>query len=122
MIVVDSFGWIESFIKGPRVAQYRGYFNTPESIITPTIVVYEVIKKLKREQSPLDVSMAEALMQKTHIVELTSYLAIKSAQVSLEYKLAMADSIVYATALHHQVELVTSDPHFKGMEKVIWIG
>jgi predicted nucleic acid-binding protein len=52
---------------------------------------------------------------------LTTTVALTAADLSLEHRLAMADSLIYATAVLHQVEVVTSDPDFLGLPRVIYL-
>jgi predicted nucleic acid-binding protein len=54
-------------------------------------------------------------------VELDRIIAIDAAQISRELKLAMADSIILATARAHNATLWTQDEHFKGIEGVKYI-
>ena len=56
--------------------------------------------------------MAAAHLRKTQIVQLSDTIAMRAAELSLEYRLAMADAMVYATATLHGVLLVTSDSDF----------
>jgi predicted nucleic acid-binding protein len=42
-------------------------------------------------------------------------LALEAADISLEHGLAMADSLVYATARRHRAKLVTGDADFEGL-------
>lgn len=53
MVLVDSCGWIEFFTDGPRAAEYSKYLNNPSKVITPTIILYEVYKKIKKERTDL---------------------------------------------------------------------
>jgi predicted nucleic acid-binding protein len=48
-------------------------------------------------------------------------LALEAADVSLELGLAMADSIVYATARRHGATLVTADADFAGLPGAVVI-
>ncbi|MHC9061513.1 PIN domain-containing protein [Nitrospira sp. CMX1] len=48
-ILLDSSGWIEFFRDGPRANRYAAYLTSRYRLITPTIVLYEVYKKIKRE-------------------------------------------------------------------------
>lgn len=54
-------------------------------------------------------------MQKTRLVPLSESLALAAADVSLEFRLALADSIVYATARAEGAELVTSNGDLQGL-------
>ena len=120
MILVDSSGWIEFVTAGSLGSEYRSLLLGKESIVTPTIVVYEVYKALSR----LDPRLAEeavGAMRRTRIVPLTEPLALRSARVSRERRLAMADAILYATAEAEGAELATSDAHFKGLPGVRYL-
>lgn len=121
MIVVDSSGWLEFLTDGPLADAYASRLRLPASVITPTIIMYEVYKHSKRlrgEESALD---AVAAMQKTRIVPLNDELSLIAADLSLEYKLPMADSIILATARLYEADVVTSDADFEGVPGVTFI-
>ena len=63
--------------------------------------------------------LVAAQLGKTRIESLTSTIALTAADVGLEYGLAIADSIVYATATTHGVELATSDGDFASLPGVL---
>jgi predicted nucleic acid-binding protein len=48
-------------------------------------------------------------------------MAVSGAEISLKYTLPMADAIVYATAMKETCPVVTSGPHFKGLQDVIYL-
>ncbi len=121
MIVVDSSGWMHYFMNGDLAEAYSGYINKPENIATPTIISYEVYKKIKTEFSEEEAYMAMAQMQKTKLVPLSESLAYHAADISIEHKLPMADAIIYSTAAYLNATLVTSDADFKGLPKVTFI-
>ncbi|MFQ6095573.1 MAG: type II toxin-antitoxin system VapC family toxin [Candidatus Bathyarchaeia archaeon] len=123
MILIDSYGWIEYFANGPLAGRYAAFIEEAdaENTVTPTIVIYEVykrIKSIKGEQKALE---AYAQMSRTKIVELTSSISLKAADISITLDLGMADSIVVATAKAYNAEIVTSDEHLKSLEKVKFI-
>ena len=112
MTVVDSSGWLEFFTDGPLAEKYASYLSDLPQILTPAVVLYEVYKKIRRERGEEDALLAAAQIRKTQIVELTDTIAMRAAELSLELHLAMADSMVYATAVIHGALLVTSDGDF----------
>ena len=123
MILVDSYGWIEYFTDGALAESYAPYIEKAddEKYITPTIVVYEVYRKIKTvmgEQKALD---AYAQMSRTRIVYLTSAISLKAADISISSKLGTADSIILATARECNAEIVTSDKHLKEEKGVKFI-
>ena len=122
MILVDSCGWLQYFTDGPLAEEYSKYLKKPHEIIMPTIIIYEVYKKIKREVSEEQALMAIAQMQSANIVPLKESLALSAADISLQFSLPMADAIIYATARSENALLVSSDEHFKGLEHVEFIG
>ena len=121
MILVDSFGWIEYLAEGRLAERYGEYLTNLAEVITPTIVLYEVYKKLRRERKEEEALLVIAQIMKTRIVPLTEEIALSTAEISLKHTLPMADAIVYATARKEACPVVTSDPHFKGLEDVIYL-
>lgn len=113
--LVDSSGWVEFLADGPRAAQFARYFEREERLIVPTIVLYEVYKKLLSAQgsSVADRFLSAAL--RARVIAFDERLALLAARISLERRLAMADAIIYATALAHEAHLVTMDGHFRGL-------
>ncbi len=82
---------------GPLAARYQAHLKDLLQIVTPSVVVYEVYKKLRRDAS-------EA-----------------AAEASLEHGIPMADAIVYATALVYKATLITSDADFKRLPGVVYL-
>ncbi len=121
MIVLDSSGWLEYVVDGPNAEGFKPYFDNLYDIITPTIVVYEVRKVVQRDRSKKEVKLTIEYLRKTSIEILTERIAISVASLSIKHKLPMADAIIYATAQHHNVEVVTSDKHFEGLDGVVYI-
>jgi predicted nucleic acid-binding protein len=112
LTLIDSSGWLEFFTDGPLAEKYASYLSELSQILTPTVVLYEVYKKIRRERGEEDALVAAAQLKKTQIVQLTDTIAMRAAELSLEHHLAMADAMVYATATLHSVLLVTSDSDF----------
>jgi len=123
LILIDSYGWIEYFADGPLAEGYAAFVEEAdaENTVTPTIVVYEVYKRIKSVRGEEKALEAYAQMSRTKIVELTSGISLKAADISMKLNLGMADSIVAATARACNAEVLTSDEHLKGLERVKFI-
>jgi toxin FitB len=121
MNLIDSSGWIEWFSEGSQAATYAKYLKDPSQIVTPTVVIYEVYKKIKRERTEEEALLAVSLMKKTTIVPLEESIALLAADLSLKFSLPMADAMVYATAIEKNAQLITGDAHFNNLEKVTLI-
>ena len=124
MILIDSYGWLEYFLDGPLAEKYAKYVEeaNEEAYVTPTIVVYEVYKRIKSIQGEQSALEAYAQISRTKIIELSSQLALEAAEISLSTKLGMADSLIVATAKAFDANVVTSDKHLKELNGVTFIG
>jgi len=105
---------------GAKADSFAAYLEFPENLLLPSIIVYEVYKKLVREQGQ---RMAEAFLSQAfdfreRLIDLTLELSILASRTSLETRLPMADTIIYATAQHHRAQLITSDSHFANLPGV----
>ncbi len=121
MTLVDSSGWLEFFTDGPLATAYAAYLKHPADLVTPTIVVYEVYKVIKRQRSEEEALAAVAQIGKTRLVPLTDAIALTAADMSLAHRLAMADAIVYATAVSESAKLVTSDADLASLPQVTYL-
>ena len=118
MNVVDSSAWLEFFADGPNAAEFADPLGERDSLIVPTITIYEVFKVVCRQRGEDAALQAAALMQQGRVVELTPSLAMVAARTSLELGLPMADSIILATARLHDALLWTQDEHFRDLPGV----
>ncbi|CAE6773384.1 type II toxin-antitoxin system VapC family toxin [Nitrospira defluvii] len=120
-ILLDSSGWIEFFTGGPLADRYAAYFSSRYEIITPTIVLYEVYKKIKRERGEETAILFCGRLHATKVVQLTESIAYLAADISLRHGLAMADAIVYATALDQNADVVTGEANLKDLPGVLYV-
>ena len=120
-VLLDSSGWIEFFTDGPLADRYAAYLTPRHQLITPTIVLYEVYKKIKREKGEETALLFAGRLNATQVVQLTESIALLAADVSLRHGLAMADAIVYATAKDQDAEVVTGDADLKDLPGVVYV-
>lgn len=119
--LIDSSGWIEFFVGGPLAERYAAYLTSSNEIVTPTIVLYEVYKKVKRERGEEMALLIAGRLNTTEVIPLTDSLALKAADISLRHGLAMADAIVYATSRDQEAQLMTSDSDLKDLPGVVYV-
>ena len=120
MNLVDSSGWLEYFTEGANVSFFASQIETPETLLVPTICIYEVSKRLIRELGVRNADAAFAVMSEGCVIGLTPGLAMAAAEVSLATKLGMADSIILATARYFGATVWTQDSDFEGLEGVMY--
>lgn len=117
-LVVDSSGWVEYWGNGPKAPLYDRYFVREDDIFLPTIAIYEVFKKLSLTRGEALAERFLSFALRTKVVALDEQLAVAAAGVSVSHRLAMADAIIYTTALACSAELVASDTAFSGLPGV----
>ena len=118
MNIVDSSCWLEYFT-GSRVGdEVSSVIEDTDHLLVPSIIVYEVFKKLILELDEDKAIYAIAHMKQGHIVNLDTDLAIYAAKIGKDNKLAMADSIIYAITKKYNALLWTQDKHFKDLKSV----
>ena len=121
MILVDSSGWIEYLAERPKADLFAPYIEGSEPLLSSAIQVYEIYKVVRRDLNEERAIEAVSALRMTTIEPLTEGLALEVADVALEYGLAMADAIIFATASRHEAELVTGDADFDGLPRVTLI-
>ena len=119
MNLVDSSGWLEFFTGGPLADKYFSYIEKLDEVVVPSLIIYEVYKKIKKERTEEDAFLAVGHMARAKVVAFDEGLAMASADISLKHNLSMADAIIYATALQEKAKLITSDKHFLGLTNVV---
>jgi len=118
MNIVDSSGWLAYFADEPNAKHFVSPLKDTDSLVVPTITVYEVFKVVLRESSENEALQATAAMLKGTVVDLTVPLAIAVSKLSLEKGLPMADSIILTIAKAYDAILWTQDSDFKNMAGV----
>ncbi len=121
MNVVDSSGWVEYFANGTNAKFFTPPVQDLDNLLVPSICLYEVFKRLTLDLGEENALQAVGIMSYGRVMELDRKTAIDAARISLELKLAMADSIILAIAHEYDAILWTQDAHFKGMEGVKYI-
>lgn len=123
MILIDSYGWIEYFGEGPLADNYAPFIEKADEkgTVTPTIVIYEVYKKIKSVRGEEKAIEAYAQMSRTKIIDLTTSLCLEAADISMNMHFGLADSIIAATAKAYNAQIMTSDKHLRKLDKVKFI-
>ena len=118
MNVVDSSAWLEYFADGPNAGEFAEAIADTERLLVPSITLFEVFKRVRVQRDPAAALYAVAQMMRGRVVDLDAELAVAAAALSAETGLAMADSVVLATARGADATLWTQDSDFDGMDGV----
>ena len=118
MNIVDSSGWLEYFADGPNAKYYVDPLNEISSLMIPVITIYEVFNVVLRESSENDALLVVAAMQKGRVIDLDTNIAMAASRLSLRLNLAMADSVILATARAYGCVVWTQDSDFQNIEGI----
>jgi len=116
MNVVDSSGWLEYFADGPNAAVFAKPIEATRSLLVPTLSLFEVFKRVTQQRSEDDALRAIAVMEQGKVVDLDRATALEAARLSMQHGIAMADSVMLATAHRHRATLWTQDSDFDGLQ------
>ena len=118
MNIVDSSGWLSYFADEPSAKNFQPPLQDIQSLIVPSIIIYEVTKVVLRESGDDAALQVMAAMHKGNVIDLTARLAVAATRISLQHKLPMADSIILATARDCKATIWTQDIHFENLSNV----
>ncbi|MFQ5401556.1 MAG: type II toxin-antitoxin system VapC family toxin [Anaerolineae bacterium] len=121
MNIVDSSGWLAYFAGDENAALFAPIIQATNTLIVPTICLYEVFKRMLSQRGEEAALQVVGVMSLGAVTDLTREIAINAAQISSDRKLAMADSIILATAQANKAVLWTQDADFEGIEGVEYI-
>lgn len=116
MNVVDASGWLEYFADGPNAAAFAKPIEATRLLLVPTLSLFEVFKRVAQQRSEDDALRAIAVMEQGRVVDLDRATALEAARLSIEHGIAMADSVMLATAYRHRATLWTQDSDFEGLQ------
>ena len=118
MNLVDSSAWLEYFANGPNAAFFAPAIEDSRALIVPTIVVFEVYKRVSQQRAARQALEAIAILQQGRIVDLNTTLAVAAARISQAEKLPLADSVILATARAEEAIIWTQDADFADLKDV----
>jgi toxin FitB len=121
MNLVDSCGWLEYFANGTNADFFAPAIEETGKLIVPSLCLFEVFKRILQQRNEGDGLRAVGLMRQGTVVDLTDSLALTAAKLSVDLKLALADSIILATARQHGAAVWTQDAHFEGLPDVKYV-
>ena len=121
MNLVDSSVWLEYLASGPQADEFAAVVERVARVLVPTIVLLEVTRKVMQQRDEDAALQVAALLSQATVVPLDSAIALSAAQLGVQHRLPLADSIIYATARQHGATLWTMDAHFESLPGVRFV-
>jgi predicted nucleic acid-binding protein len=120
MRVVDTSAWIEWLLGTALGKRLEPELPPNDEWIVPTIVQYELMRASIRALSKAQADAALAFSNKLAVRQLDTGLAVAAADYAARHSLAMADAVIYATAMEAGADLLTCDAHFANLPGVVY--
>lgn len=119
--VVDSSAWLAYFAAESTAADFALAIEDLAHLVVPAVCLFEVFKVVAKQRGDDDALQAVAVMQQGEVVSVNAALALAAARVGAAHRLALADSVVYATARAVGGVVWTQDAHFDGLPSVRYV-
>ncbi len=106
--------------KGTEKKKKIWNYLSDKGIAISELTLYEVYKKYLVEKPQLaDEILDETIVNADKIIKIERDILLRAAELSVKYKLSMADSIILSSAESEKAELFTfdSDFHNKGIKE-----
>lgn len=115
MNIVDSSGWLEYLADGPHATVFAKPIEATATLLVPTLSLFEVFRRVCQQRDEDEALRAIAIMEQGRVVDLDRATALEAARLSQQHGIAMADSVMLATARRNNATLWTQDADFKGL-------
>jgi len=119
--VIDSSVWLELVTDGPLAARCAEHLADLAEVVTPTVVLFEVYRVLRRQGRERAALRTVGEMEYTRFVAVGPHVAITAGDLSIVHGLAAVDALIYAVARLEGCELITADVDFRGLPGVTLI-
>jgi predicted nucleic acid-binding protein len=116
--VVDTSALVEYYLDTPLADTFAPPIEDRARLLVPSIVIFELYKVLLRQAGVDMADEAVMALRECRVVDLDATHALTAAQLGPRHGLAIADSIIYATARLADATLWTQDKHFDGLPGV----
>lgn len=115
--LLDSTILVDYFIDGT----YKEIIEGDDILLASVLSLFELKKKLIEKKVPYEVLESKVKFVKERIITLAvdDTIAEQAALLSVKHNLPAIDSIIYATALGNNAELLTLDNDFRGLPKAV---
>jgi predicted nucleic acid-binding protein len=119
-VLIDSWAWIEYWKGGESAKRAAGHIEGDEEAVVSTINLAEVYFWIGKYYDDATAKEKLAVVEKRcFVIPVERDLALEAARLKARHKLALADSLILATAKQTGAKVVTGDPDFDGLDNVI---
>ncbi len=114
--LLDSSIWIDFAVKN----NFQEIINSEETLFLSVLSLFEIKKKLIYNNiDKININkISEFIKKRSVIIQINEEIAEKAAEIAIENKIPAIDSLIYASALLNNLELLTLDNDFRDLSNV----
>lgn len=122
-VLIDSWTWVEYWRGGRYSKAAAEHIEGDDEAIISTINLAEVYGWVLRFYDEKKAEEKRTTLEKRcYITPVDTEIAIEAAKIKRRLRLALADSLILATARRSKAKVVTGDYDFKPLKETIFIG
>ena len=124
IVLIDSWSWVEFFAGSKTGESVKSYvMDENQEIIISSINLAEIYRiALDRFDEKMAEKRRRAMITRCYLISVDEEIAIMGARFRHERDWGLGDALIYATAIREGAKVLTGDPHFKGLDDVIFLG
>lgn len=122
-VLIDSWAWVE-FFAGTKIGEkVKAYvMDADQEIVISSINLAEIYRlALDRFDEQTAEKRRRAMISRCYLIPVDEEIAVRGARFRHERDWGLGDALIYATAVREGTEVLTGDPHFKGLKDVIFL-
>jgi len=121
-VLIDSWAWIEYWKGGVLAKEAARYIDGDEESVVSTINIAEIYFWVARYYGEGKArEKLETVEKRCHVIAVEEETAVAAAKIRIQHRLALADSLIVATARSAGGKVVSGDPDMKRLEDVIFL-
>jgi predicted nucleic acid-binding protein len=123
IVLIDSWAWVEFFAGSKTGELVKNYvMDENQEIIISSINLAEIYRiALDRFDEKAAEKRRRAMITRCYLIPVDEEIAIMGARFRHERDWGLGDAFIYATAIREGAKVLTGDPHFKGLDDVIFL-
>lgn len=122
-VLIDSWTWIEYWRGGQHSDAAAKHIEGDDEAVISTINLAETYWWILRFYNEKTAAAKKKILEKRcHIIPVNPGIAVEAAKIKRRHRLALADSLILATARQANAKIVTGDDDFKPLTETIFIG
>jgi predicted nucleic acid-binding protein len=121
-VLIDSWTWIEYWKGGELAKEAARYIEGDEESVVSVVNIAEIYFWVARYYGEGKAQEKLGTVEKRcHVIAVEKEIAIAAAKIRILNKLALADSLIVATARSTGGKVVSGDSDMKSLEDVIFL-